>query len=62
MTNSEIQALLSSTRWSEDAFYLKEFVHKHKLPQVAKVGRESHYRIFYYYFDTNFLAIMKKLS
>jgi len=37
MTNSEIQALLSSTRWSEDAFYLKEFVHKHKLPQVAKV-------------------------
>ena len=37
MTVSDIQAVLSSLRWTDEAFYLKEFVHKHKLPQIAKV-------------------------
>ena len=37
MTVSDIQAVLSSARWTDEAFYLKEFVHKHKLPQIAKV-------------------------
>ena len=29
--------VLTTARWSEDTYYLKEFVHKFKLPQVAKV-------------------------
>ena len=35
---SDINAVLSSARWSDDSYYLKEFVHKFKLPQLAKVG------------------------
>ena len=35
---SDINAILSSAKWAEDSYYLKEFVHKFKLPQVAKVG------------------------
>ena len=37
MAVADIQALLSTVRWTDEAFYLKEFVHKHNLPQVAKV-------------------------
>jgi hypothetical protein len=31
--------VLTTARWSEDTYYLKEFVHKFKLPQVAKVNK-----------------------
>ena len=38
MATVDIQAVLSNVRWAPDeAYYLKEFVHKHKLPQIAKV-------------------------
>lgn len=41
MAVSDIQAVLSSLRWTDEALYLKEFVHKHKLPQIAKVLTSS---------------------
>ena len=34
-------AVLTTARWSEDTYYLKEFVHKFKFPQVAKVCKEK---------------------
>ena len=37
MAVSDVANVLSTARWSEDAFYLKEFVHKLKLPQIGKV-------------------------
>jgi len=37
MAVSDVANVLSTARWSEDAFYLKEFVHKFKLPQIGKV-------------------------
>ena len=37
MAVTDVNGVLASARWSEDAYYLKEFVHKYKLPQIAKV-------------------------
>ena len=34
---SDISCVLSSARWADESFYLKEFLHKFKLPQVVKV-------------------------
>ena len=30
-----------TVRWSEDSYYLKEFLHKYKLPQVIRVMMTS---------------------
>ena len=37
MSVSDVQAVLSTVRWTDEALYLKEFVHKQQLPQIAKV-------------------------
>ncbi len=36
--------VLTTARWSEDTYYLKEFVHKFKFPQVAKVRNKKNKR------------------
>ena len=38
MAVTDISSVLSTARWADEAYYLKEFVHKFKLPQVAKVS------------------------
>ena len=37
MAVGEVSTVLSTVRWSEDSYYLKEFLHKYKLPQVGRV-------------------------
>lgn len=37
MAVTDVSSVVTATRWSEEAFYLKEFIHKFKLPQIAKV-------------------------
>jgi len=37
MAVTDVNGVLTTARWSEDAYYLKEFVHKYKLPQIGKV-------------------------
>ena len=37
MTVSDVQSVLAAARWTDEAFYLKEFIHKFGLPQVGKV-------------------------
>lgn len=37
MSSSDGSALLAAVRWSDDAHYLNEFLHKCQLPQVARV-------------------------
>ncbi len=39
--------VLTTARWSEDTYYLKEFVHKFKFPQVAKVRNQKNKRLWY---------------
>ena len=36
--SGDVSAVLGSAKWAEDSYYLKEFIHKFPLPQVAKVG------------------------
>ena len=37
MAVGDVSTVLSTVRWSEDSYYLKEFLHKYKLPQVGRV-------------------------
>ena len=39
MTLGDAQIVLQASRWSEEALYLKEFLHKHKLPRVVRLVR-----------------------
>lgn len=37
MAVTDVNGVLATARWSEDGYYLKEFIHKYKLPQIGKV-------------------------
>lgn len=41
----DVATVLTTARWSEDTYYLKEFVHKFKLPQVAKVVKGQYLNV-----------------
>jgi len=40
MAATDVSTILSTVRWSEDSYYLKEFLHKYKLPQVIRTMRK----------------------